>query len=76
MAIYKGKQSVLDEALGEYIDYGFRLAEVGSDALKLYFKDKLIATYYQPRVTIEIIREGCKNFLKSILESIAGRESN
>ena len=67
MARYTGKQSVLDEALGEYADYGFRLVEVGRNVLVLYFKDKLIATYYQPRVTIEIIREGCRNYLKSII---------
>ena len=76
MAIYKTKQSILDEALGEYAGYGFRLIEAGGGVLELYFKDKKIATYYQPRATIEIIREGCQNYLKNILSNIAGWEGN
>lgn len=70
MAIYTGKQSVLDEALGEYAQYGFKLTEPDIHILELYFKDKRIATYNQTRVTIPIIREGCKNYLASIMRSL------
>jgi len=63
MAIYTGKQSVLDEALGEFKDYGFRLEQLNDDELILYFKDKMIARYYQITATFKIIQEGCHNFL-------------
>lgn len=34
--------------------------------LELYFKDKLIATYYQDKITPNILIDGCENYLKSI----------
>lgn len=70
MAKYTGKQSVLDETLGEYRNQGFSLIESDDHFLELYFKDKRIAIYHQAKATIEIIREGCKNFLDSILRSL------
>lgn len=66
MAIYTGKQSVLDAGLGEFKDYGFRLVEPDDHVLELYFKEKLIARFWQTKVTIDIIREGCKNYLVNI----------
>jgi len=66
MAIYSGRQSILEAALGGFQYYGFRLAEPDDHFLELYFKDKKIATFYQGSVTIKIIREGCRNYLKSI----------
>ena len=68
MATYTGKQSVLDEALGIYKDFGFQLVEPDDDLLELWFKDKRIAVYNQTawtdeRPMITMIREGCKNFL-------------
>ena len=66
MAIYTGEQSVLNEGLGEYKDYGFKLIKVSDQILELYFKDKKIATYNRPLATITIIREGCKNFLRNL----------
>ena len=66
MATYTDKQSVLDEALGELKDYGFRLEEPDDHVLFLFFKDKRIAIYNQSKATIPHIREGCKNYLKSI----------
>jgi len=67
MAIYTGKQSILDEALGNFKDYGFSLVKPNDLLLELFFKDKKIATYNQDKVTIEHIREGCKNFLANKL---------
>ena len=66
MATYTGKQSVLDESLGKFKDYGFNLVEPDDHLLELYFKDNKIAVYHQPTATIKIIQEGCENYLKSI----------
>lgn len=66
MRKYIGKQSVLDEALGEFKDYGFDLVEVDDHITELYFKDNRIAMYNQNKVTFEAIRQGCANYLKSI----------
>ena len=70
MAKYTGMQSILDETLGEYADCGFELVETGDYLLELWFKDKRIAVYNQARATFEIIQEGCKNYLASILRSL------
>jgi len=66
MTKYTGKQSVLDEALGEYKDFGFSLTRLDYLSLELWFKDKKIAVYNWDKVTIEAIREGCKNYFKAI----------
>jgi len=63
MAIYTGKQSVLNAALGEFEDYGFKLVESDDHFLELYFKDKRIAVYHQAKATPQVIQEGCHNFL-------------
>jgi len=47
MAKYTGKQSVLDEVLGDFKDYGFSLVEIDDHLLELWFKDKRIAVYSQ-----------------------------
>ena len=70
MATYTGKQSVNDEALGEYAQYGFQLVEPDDHLLELWFKDKRIAVYNQTKATFDIIREGCKNYLESITRSL------
>ena len=66
MATYTGKQSLLDEALGKYAEYGFRLVEPNDHVLELWFKDKRIAVYNQTKATFDDIKEGCENYLKSI----------
>lgn len=53
------------DILGEFADYGFTLKEPDDHFLELYFKDKKIATYNQEKVTPEIIRQGCHNYLKN-----------
>lgn len=67
MAMHTDRQNMLDEALGEFKDYGFRLEEPDDHILELYFKDELIARYNQTKATPEIIHEGCKNYLINIL---------
>ncbi len=66
MTTYIGKQSVLNEALGEYAEFGFRLEEPDDHVTILYFKDKQIAVYNQSKLTYEILHEGCRNYLKSL----------
>jgi len=70
MAKYTGTQSVLDEALGEYANCGFKLVEPDDHLLELWFKDKRIAVLNQSTATIEVIQEGCKNYLASILRNL------
>ena len=70
MTKYTGKQSVLDEALGQYKDFGFQLVVPDDHLLELWFKDKRIAVYNQTKATFDIIREGCKNYLESITRSL------
>ena len=67
MATYTNKQSVLDETLGEFKNYGFSLVEPDDHVLELWFKDKRIAVYNQTVVTFDVIRKGCRNFLISML---------
>ena len=74
MAKYTGKQSVLDTALGSYINDGFSLTEPDDHLLELWFKDKRIAVYNQTKATIPIIREGCKNFLANFLANKLAQE--
>ena len=70
MAKYTGKQSVADEALGDFKDYGFSLVESDDHLLlELWFKDNKIATYNREKATIEIIRTGCKNYMTNINKS-------
>lgn len=66
MRKYNGRQSILDEVLGEFKDYGFSLVEEDDNFTLLYFKDKRIAVYNQNTVPIDTIRQGCSNYLKSI----------
>lgn len=68
MAKYEGEQSVLDAGLGEFAELGFSLEEESDHILELYFKDKCIARYIQEQLTIPILREGCRNYLNSIMK--------
>jgi len=55
-----------DDVIKDYQDYGFRIELPEDFLLELYFKDKKIATFYRDKVTPEILREGCKYYLKNI----------
>lgn len=68
MAKYTNKQSILDETLGDFKDYGFKLVEPDDHFTELYFKDKKLATYNQNKVTIYNIRASCGRYLKAISE--------
>ena len=68
MAIYTAKQSILDEALGAFKDYGFTLTEANT-RLELCYKEKLIGDLNPATATFENIRDGCKNYLANINRS-------
>ncbi len=67
MANYTAKQGINDATLGEFKSIGFSLYKPDDHLVELYFKDKKIATYCQPTLTIAELHEDCSNFLKSIL---------
>ena len=64
MATYNNKQSVLDEALGIYADYGFILKEPDDHFTELFFKDIRVGIYVSQNLTIETIRESCRKFFE------------
>ena len=64
----KQTTTIWDEAIETYKDYGFNINMPDDFLLELYFKDKRIATFYRDKVTPGVLREGCKNYLKSISE--------
>ena len=66
----KQTTTIWDEAIEDYRDYGFNIELPDNELLELYFKDKLIATFYQDKVTPDILIRGCGNYLKSIMRSI------
>ena len=59
-------KTIWDEAIEDYEDYGFRIECPEDFLLILYFKDKLIATFYQDKITPDILREGCKTYFNNI----------
>jgi len=61
------KDTVLDMTLGYYKDYGFTLKEDGDHTLELWHNGKRIARYNATKVTSEIIREGCRNYLRNLV---------
>ena len=63
-------KTIWDESIEDYKDYGFNINMPEEFLLELYFKDNLIATFYQDKVTPEILILGCRNYLKSIMRSI------
>ena len=52
--------------LAELKHYGFKLVEPDDHVVQLYHKDKLIGTYNQCRVTAEIIKQDCQNYVRNI----------
>lgn len=67
MTSHTGKQGIWDAALGIFKDYGFSLVEPDDHVVELYFKDLKIATFNQSTLTIPILHEECRNFLKNTL---------
>ena len=60
-------KTVWDEAIEDYKEYGFNIELPDNELLELYFKDKLIASFYRDQITPDILTNGCKNYLKSIM---------
>jgi len=62
--------TIWDEAIEDYKGYGFNINIPDDLLLELYFKDKLIATFYRGQITPDILTSGCKNYLKSIMTGV------
>ena len=67
MPTYKSKDDVLNAALGSYAGLGFNLLEPDDDLLELSHLGKSLAMFNQKRVTIEVIRESCQNYLDNVV---------
>ena len=64
--IQQVRQDMLTASLGEFKDYGFLLTAVGDQTTELTYKGRVIARYNLDRLTIPILQEGCRNYLKNI----------
>lgn len=73
MTTYTGTQSILDESLGDYINYGFELVEASRDKIILSFKGELIAELDKDKATYAMIQHGCRLFLKNMVDKRLGR---
>ncbi len=63
MPKYTGIQSVLNEALGEYHQQGFRLIEPDDHTLVLYYHDEKVAIFSLQGALIPTIRTTCQMYL-------------
>lgn len=59
-------RTIWDDAINEYRDYGFNIDITDAFLLKLFFKDKEIATFYRNMVTPGELQSTCETYLKSI----------
>jgi hypothetical protein len=66
MAEYTGFQALLNGALGEYKDAGFRLTEPDDHTLYLLYHDKLVVPFSSTGATFDGIRRACQTFLDRI----------
>lgn len=66
MAQYIDTHSVFQAALGDFEQYGFSLFEPDDHILELRFKDNTIGRFNQSLVTVRIIQDSCRNYLKAI----------
>jgi len=65
MSQYKDLQSLLNAALGDYQNHGFRLYGNTDDGTALFFKDVFV-TRFGNNATIPAIQEACREYLKSL----------
>ena len=54
---------ILDEVLGDFADLGFRLEEEADEITVLYFKERFIDYFNQPKAQKEIILQACQKYL-------------
>ena len=66
--IYRGPQSILNAALGDYLSKGFRLVE-SDHTLTLYHQDDLVARFSATGALIKEVQQECENWLLKIGES-------
>jgi hypothetical protein len=60
------------DILGEFQDFGFSIVEIGDQFTELYYGEKCIARYNQSKLTVPILHEGCRNYLKNIAQQLGG----
>ena len=70
MAVYKNKESLLKEALGNYHGLGFRLQEPDDHITELYHPDHCIARFNQNRITIVVLQQTCQNYLDNVITKV------
>ena len=66
--LYRGPQSILNAALGDYLGKGFRLVS-DDHILTLYHQDELVAQFSATSASITEMRRECENWLLKIGES-------
>jgi len=64
MAEYKNAQSILNAALGDYQQQGFRLVEPDDHTLVLYHDDYRVCTFSASGADIPTIRAACDIYLR------------
>ena len=71
MPKYRGLQSILNAALGDYQDKGFRLVEEGDHVTILFYHDERVAVFNQTRLTTMTLHETCAAWLAKIGEGVS-----
>jgi len=66
MAEYINFQSILNAALGEYQEKGFRLTESSPTTLTLFHQDEKVGDFSTPEVLIPRIQKACENWLTKV----------
>lgn len=66
MAVYKGNQSILNAALGDFAVYGFSLAELDDHTTVLYYNGIKTAVFNQDQLTIPVLHESCRAHLVNL----------
>lgn len=66
MAEYINFQSILNAALGEYQEKGFRLTEPDDHTLMLYYHDEKVAVFSAQGALIPAIHRTCENWLMKV----------
>lgn len=72
MRAYTEKQSIKEEALGEYSDIGFTLEEPDDHIVRLRYKGVNLGTFLQTTVTVAMLRLYCKHYLATLRRADKG----
>lgn len=70
MRLFSGKKSVMDEALGDFANAGFKLEEIDDHILRLTFKGATVAHWTQTGATFSGIQNACKMYLRNLIKGL------